>query len=140
MGEVLIGQDGTNAHYALIWQHELLTTVDMVMATRLANSKRQHTANHMAPFLTNLYEVNSIGPLSSLWKKKKSLLKGRNRYLGSVSSGHNSVSTTICRLTKSLFYLGFDIILPQTRGNNLWGEKENDPRAHQKKKSQALNI
>lgn len=71
MGEVLIGQDGTNAHYALIWQHELLTTVDMVMATQLAISKRQHTANHIAPFLTNLYEVNSIGPLSSLWKKKK---------------------------------------------------------------------
>ena len=81
-----------------------------------------------------------LDPFHHCEKKKKCLLKGRNRFLGSVSSGHNSVSTTICRLTKLLFYFGFDIILPQTRGNNLWGEKENDHGLTKRKKSQALNI
>lgn len=52
-------------------------------------------------------------------------LTGKDRYLRSVFSDHNSVSSTFCRLTELLFYLDFDIISPRTRGNNLW-QKECD--------------
>ena len=71
----------------------------------------------------HLYVVNSMRPLSSP-QGKKCLLKGRNRYLGCAFSSHYIVSTTICRLSKSLFSLGFEKILPQTGENNLGGENK----------------
>lgn len=57
MEKILVGQDNNNPRedYAEVWQHELLTTVDMVMALQLANSRWQGKAIYVAPsWLTDM--------------------------------------------------------------------------------------